>query len=215
MGLELEYSGLTWGAPSGPVNSANDTSATGGYLLDANETLEGQDLRRFLQRLIAGITNLDGTRVRQSWQQNPPPVPDINTDWCGFGITGRRAEFDGRVYLDELGTTYLYRHEELDVLCTFYGPDCLDYAAILRDGLLLSQNREPLLLNGMGLVGCADILHSPELINDRFYDRADMTMTLRRLVTRTYPILDFASASGVIETDEETPTLTETFAVTQ
>lgn len=192
-----------------------NTSATGGYLVETSGPTETQALRQFLQSVIVGVTGLNGTRVRQNWQPDPPPMPAITVDWCGFGITSRRA--DANVYTQPLsdgtGMTLL-RHETIDVLCSFYGPSCLDYASQLRDGLQLSQNREALFSVGMGLVGCSDVVHIPELVNTQWFDRADLTMTLRRVLGRIYSVLDFAKASGTV-VDDGTPQLTRSWSVLQ
>lgn len=179
----------------------SNTSATGGVLTQTAGPAEGQTLRRFLQTLVAGVTGLTGDKVRQSWQPNPPPVPAIDVDWCGISIVASRADENAYVQPLSAGGAYLVRHEELDVLCAFYGPGCMDNAGRLRDGLQLSQNRETLLLADMGLVGCSDMIHTPELVNDRYFDRADLTMTLRRKVKRTYAILSFVSVNGVVIDD--------------
>lgn len=179
----------------------SNTSATGGMLTQTAGPTEGQTLRRFLQTMVAGVTGLTGDKVRQSWQQNPPPVPGIDVDWCGVGIAAQRADANGSVEQLVAGNVRFTRYEELEVMCSFYGPGCLDYAGRLRDGLQISQNREALFLAGMGFVACDDLLHTPELVNDRYYDRADLTVHLRREVRREYAILSFVSAYGTSKTD--------------
>jgi hypothetical protein len=53
----------------------------------------------------------------------------------------------------------------------------------------------------MGFVATGDIMHIPELINERWFDRYQMGVTLRRQIFRTYPVLSFVSVSGIIVTD--------------
>lgn len=174
-----------------------NSSATGGYLTQSASSIDGLALRRFLQSVIVGVTGLGTTMVRPMWQQNPPPIPSIDIDWCGYAITSQRPEKGAyHEQLDSGGATML-RHEELDLLCAFYGPNCLVNAAILRDGLeLIAQNREQLFSQGLGVNGFSDITHAPELVNDRFFDRADITMTISREIRRTYNILSFVGAYG-------------------
>jgi hypothetical protein len=62
---------------------------------------------------------------------------------------------------------------------------------------------------GAAVVGFGDIIHAPELVNDRFVDRADITMTLRRQIVRSYPILSFLAAQGTIYSE----TLSEPWVV--
>lgn len=178
-----------------------NTSATGGILTQTAGPTEGQTLLRFLHAVVSGVSGLGATEVRPMWQQNPPPIPGIETDWCGYGITDRRADANSYHKQLDLGGAELIRHEEFDVLCSFYGPACLDYAGRLRDGMQLAQNRENLFIAGMGLVGFSDIIHVPELVNERFFDRADITMTLRREIKRSYDILHFVAVDGIVVTE--------------
>ena len=79
--------------------------------------------------------------------------------------------------------------------------------------MYLSQNREQLFSVGMGLVGFSDSVHVPDLVNDRYFDRTDITMTLRREIIREYPILHFLGANGQIIANRELNTLTENWEV--
>ena len=193
-----------------------NTSATGGYLTQTSSSIEGQALRRFLQSVIVGVTGIPATLVRPSWQQNPPPIPSIDVDWCGFGVTAQRPE--SGAYHEQLdASANLLRHEQIDVVCAFYGPNCLSYAGILRDGIeLIAQNREQLFLNGMDVFDFSDVTHAPELVNDRFFDRADITMTINREIRRSYNILHFVGAYGtVIADDAASQPLINNFSIEQ
>lgn len=185
-----------------------NTSATGGYLQQSSGPIEGLDLRRFIGTLLVGVSGFTTGLVRPSWQQNPPPMPSIGTNWMAFGITSRKA--DNAPYqvekADGLGAIML-RHEELEILLVFYGPDCLQKAAEVRDGFYISQNTEALFLAGMAYIDLSDIIHAPELVNDRYFDRADATLTIRREVRRDYPILSFVSANGTLHADRGINTL--------
>ena len=92
----------------------------------------------------------------------------------------------------------MQRHEEVEVQCAFYGPDCEEYSAIVRDGLQLSQNLEALRSVNMGFVGTSAAMQVPDLTNERWVDRFEMTVTFRREILRSYPILSLASVSGSI-----------------
>ena len=186
-----------------------NTSATGGYLTQTSSSIDGSALRRFLQSVIVGVTGLNATLVRPMWQQNPPPIPSIDVDWCGFAIMTQRPEKGAFHEQLNAGGATLLRHEELDLLCAFYGPNCLVNAGILRDGLeLIAQNREQLFLAGMGVSDFSDITHAPELVNDRFFDRADITMTIQREIRRSYDILHFVGASGNVTANRDIESLT-------
>lgn len=191
-----------------------NTSATGGYLQQVAGPIDGLDLRRFIGTLLVGVSGFAPELVRPIWQQNPPPIPDIDTNWMAFGITARRADNDPyQVETDDGQRTLMQRHEELDILVTFYGPDSLQKAAELRDGFELTQNTESLLLAGMAYIDLSDIIHAPELVNDRYFDRSDTTLTIRREVRREYRILNFVAAGGAIQANRANETLTRDWAV--
>ena len=192
----------------------SNTSATGGYLQQVAGPLEGLDLRRFIGTVLVGVSGFAPEMVRPAWQQNPPPVPNIDTNWMAFGITARRADNDPyQVEKDDGLRTLMLRHEELDIMLAFYGPDCLQKAAEVREGFELTQNTESLLLAGMAYIDLSDIIHAPELVNDRYFDRADTTLTIRREVRREYRILNFVSAYGAIHANRDITTLSRDWAV--
>lgn len=191
-----------------------NTSATGGYLQQVAGPLEGLDLRRFIGTVLVGVSGFEPEMVRPAWQQNPPPVPNIDTNWMAFGITARRADNDPyQVEKDDGQRTLMLRHEELDIMLAFYGPDCLQKAAEVREGFELTQNTESLLLAGMAYIDLSDIIHAPELVNDRYFDRADTTLTIRREVRREYRVLNFVSAYGAIHANRDITTLSRDWAV--
>lgn len=191
-----------------------NTSATGGYLQQVAGPLEGLDLRRFIGTVLVGVSGFAPEMVRPAWQQNPPPVPGIDVNWMAFGITARRADNDPyQVEKDDGQRTLMLRHEELDIMLAFYGPDCLQKAAEVREGFELTQNTESLLLAGMAYIDLSDIIHAPELVNDRYFDRADTTLTIRREVRREYRILNFVSAYGAIHANRDITTLSRDWAV--
>jgi hypothetical protein len=192
----------------------SNTSATGGYLQQVDGPIEGLDLRRFIGTVLVGVSGFAPEMVRPAWQQNPPPVPSIDTNWMAFGITARRADNDPyQVEKDDGQRTLMLRHEELDIMLAFYGPDCLQKAAEVREGFELTQNTEALLLAGMAYIDLSDIIHAPELVNDRYFDRADTTLTIRREVRREYRILNFVAAYGEIHANRATTTLSREWAV--
>lgn len=188
----------------------NNTSATGGTLVAVPEP-DAVVLRRFLQGVFAAITEIPGNLVRPRWQRNPVASPDFDEDWMAFGITRRAV--DGSLHVqhkDDTGSTVRY-DETLTVLCSFYGPKCEVKAEMLRDGLGINQNRELMLLAGMGINSFGDILHVPEVANDQWVDRCDLELLVSREVSKLYKILSFGSAIGAIITE----TMTLPFEVKQ
>lgn len=184
-----------------------NTSATGGYLLPTSPApLDDVALQDFMQDVIIGLTGLLNTLVRPSFQADPPTRPDIGVDWVGFACSEHLPEA-GNAYIeingDGLGAK-IKRHETFNLRCSFYGPNCQSFAGLMRDNLEIGQNRDQLHLAGMAYVDCTEIRQFPELVNKRYYNRADVTFRMRRELGRDYAVLSFASANGTINTETRT-----------
>lgn len=198
-----------------------NNSSTGGYLQPANSPapLEGQALLRFFQQIIVGITGLDGSFVRPYFQAEPPNVPEQGNAWAAFKIARRPSDeypFIGRLpYAPDDGSDHLQRHEELNIATTFYdtgstgvndtGSLADNYSALLRDGLAVPQNREPLFLAGMGLTKIGDLIVVPELLKKRWQYRVDFEFSVNRQINRHYPVNTLVSATGTINYDTGLP----------
>lgn len=198
---------------------AVNTSATGGYLTPAAPALEDDALEDFLHDVIAGITGIANDLVRPRWQPEPPDIPERGQYWCAFGIPMQKADFQPYLRHDpgddiEDGTDILERHENLDVLCSFYGPNTTArlYAEYWRDGLQIPQNNEQLSMAKWGLIETGDIIPVPTLVKDKWLYRSDITVRFRRLITNVYPVLNLLSARVILITDE--PETTQTLEVT-
>lgn len=185
-------------------------SSTGGYIAPAGTPpLEDDALDDFMQALVVGITGLPGASVRPRFQQEPPNIPAAGTDWAAIGITHRRADTFAVEQHDSTGqgTDTLIRHEELDLLCSFYGPAAQSNGARLRDGISIAQNREALQLAGMGLISVGDLTKAPEMIKNRWLNRADLMVAIRREVRRSYPVLNLLSLTGALKSKTVTDAL--------
>jgi len=86
-----------------------------------------------------------------------------------FGITARPSDTFAVELHEPLGPDYnqVRRHEVLEILASIYGPNADRYAQRLREGMALAQNREPLSLNGMGLVSSGSVQTVPEMVKDK------------------------------------------------
>ncbi|HEX7826978.1 MAG TPA: hypothetical protein VF477_18900 [Mycobacterium sp.] len=181
-------------------------SSTGGYLLPNNPPaapIEDAALDEFMGDIIAGCTGLDRDKfVRPRWQLDVPNAPARNVNWVAFGVMRRRADTFAVEQHDptDQGTDVMIRHEELDLLASFYGPNCQAYGTLLRDGLSIAQNREPLFLAGMGVISVGDVTRAPEMLKSAWYGRADLPYSIRREVRRVYPVLNLLSAAGTVFT---------------
>ena len=176
-----------------------NTSATGGYIQPASTAapVADLDLDLVVQALVVGVTGLPGDRVRPRWQPTQPRMPDITVDWCAVGVTVTDTE-RGAAYVTHDGSgdghDDLVRHEQLEVLASLYGPSAARNAALLRDGLQIAQNRAALDAQGMAFVEAGPVRTVPELVNEQWLRRCDVSLTLRRVVRREYPVLNILSA---------------------
>lgn len=191
----------------------SNTSATGGYLQPAASPapLEGQSLDGFLQQVVALVVGMDGTLVRPRWQPEPANMP--TGDWAALGVTRHVPDTYAYTDWDEPTQAYAFqRHENIEVLVSFYGPNAGANIDLLRDNLQIGQNREVLLDNGMGLVETGDVISAPEIIKQQWVMRKDMLITIRRIIQRVYPILTILSSQITLVTDE--PPTTQQINVT-
>lgn len=181
-----------------------NTSATGGFLLPTGAApAEGQALENALQQIIVGVTGLPSPMVRPRWQPVPPTQPQATTEWCAFGISSREPEGTPYVVHNATGdgSDQMTRQEIIEVLLSFYGPGCQNFAAIFRDGIWMNQNEETMVANNMGLIDVGRLRAAPDLVNTQWINRCDIAFTLRRQVVRTYQVLNI-EAAGITLTDD-------------
>ncbi len=193
----------------------NDSS-TGGYLVPSSTPpLEDVALDAFLQGAVVGMTGLPNTMVRPRWQPTPPKELEASTDWCAIGIISDTPEFSAytRHFRGETtnpndpdgqGYDLQIRHETLEIMATFYGPNSRGNANQFRAGLEVLQNRESFFLQNMNFVSSdCKMLNVSELVNERWFRRIDLTFYVKREIDRTYPVLNILSAPITIDTDTE------------
>ena len=184
---------------------ANDSS-TGGYLQPGAPAplQEDASLDAIFQNLVTGITGIDGALIRPMWQPVAPKMPEPNVSWIALGVTAITP--DAGPYInhqsDATGQIDAFaRHEDIELFCTFYGPQGMAYAAALRDGIAIPQNNEALGAQGISWVECGALRPTPELFNQQWLRRYDMTLRFRRQVKRSYQVLNVLSASEVLISD--------------
>lgn len=171
---------------------------------------EGSALEDILHDVIAGITGLDPTLVRPRWQPEPPNIPAAATAWLAFGFQPERTTTSfPEVDHDPTGTgsDVLRQHETLVVAVSIYdlgaGSVADNYAAMLRDGLFIAQNREAMFNQGaLLLIGVGHISPAPDLVKERWLYRVDFSFTVRREIDRSYAVPNIVSASGTIESQD-------------
>lgn len=154
------------------------------------------------QALVAGVTGLDGTLVRTMWQNPPPKQLEVVGNWCAVGVLGSRPEAGAGAYIQHLNGPsindqsgdLLVRHEELEVLASFYGPNAKANSGILRDGLFEDQNREALRKVDVAFVGTEPQRAAPDFVNQQWIRRWDLLMRFNRKVQRVYAVQNIVAA---------------------
>ncbi|MDD1617319.1 MAG: hypothetical protein LUQ28_12755 [Methylococcaceae bacterium] len=177
-------------------------SNVAGYLVPTYSTTEGATLEDFFNTVIVALTGLTGDKVRPMFQINPPKIPANSVDWCGFSIN--EIDSDDNAYYEQATTTAtMQRNEYAQLLISFYGVNSMINAKKIRDSLQLGQNRDALRTNGIGITGFTNAVRVPELINDIWYNRVDITMQFAREIRASYNVFTILSthASTLIKTD--------------
>jgi hypothetical protein len=189
-------------------------STTAGYLLPTSTAPSADlDLDKILQHIIVGLTGLPGNMVRPRWQPTNPKQPEANANWCAVGVTNVKRDANSTVIHDPTGdgSDTLIRHEKVEALASFCGPQGQQYAEVCRDGFWIPQNNAMLRQYDAGFTDAGDIRSVPELVNQQWRRRYDLAFTIRRKVTRTYNVRNIESVEIVIQTDD--PAMTETIEV--
>jgi hypothetical protein len=174
-----------------------NTSASGG-VLDPQAPLPPDDseLDAILQPLVVAITGLDGSLVRPRWQTVVPKMPEPTVNWCAIGVMTETPNGGPQFqYVPGIDAGTFKEHQALDIAASFYGPAAKQYAARLRDGLRVPQNTDTLRANDMGFVGTGTIRTAPEFINQQWYRRCDLPVSLRRKITRQYAVKNLLAAA--------------------
>jgi hypothetical protein len=195
---------------------ANDSTVAGYLQPVGTAPPQDADLDAIFQQMIVGLTGLPGNMVRPRWQPTVPKQPEPTANWCAVGVMD--VEPDPYAYEEESAdgtSTKQIRHEIIPVLCSFYGPHGRAFASQARDGIQLSQNNAMLDLHEMGLVEASRITPAPELVNQQWIRRFDLTMRIRRRIVRTYQVLSVLSAQATVEAETEIDTVTEHITVNQ
>jgi hypothetical protein len=187
------------------VTIAN-TSATGGPLSPLTDVislpLDDVALDAVFQTLVVDLTGLSGDLVRPRWQSNVPKQPEPNVNWCAIGVTDVQQD-DGPwlVYDPVTNTEQYWDHELVNVLASFYGPNSQGFARLLRAGLNVPQNTEELLPYAIRYISCGPIRQAPELVNQQWIRREDLSLQFRRKVTMIYGVENILVADIHLQDD--------------
>lgn len=195
-----------------------NTSRTGGYItpISTNDNANDKAFKEFMQPLVVGITGLPGAMVRPRWQQNTPNLPDFGTDWAAIGSTRRTPDTFAAVGHESTGVyagDNVLMSQIVDLLVSFYGPNCESKADLLIMGFQVAQNRETMQLAGYGFISCEPPIITADLLNEQWTPRVDVAFSVRRAQLYTYPVLDLVDVQELtIVSDSGMPS--ESVAVT-
>ncbi len=179
-----------------------NTSATGGVLLpdDAITPKYGNELEDVLQSYVVALTGLPGAMVRPRVQPTAPKQPEPSVDWCAVGVPAIKETANPVIRQLAADSSRYEIHETIEVLCSFYGPNSQSIAAQFRDGLFIRQNNQFLAALMAAFLSADRIISAPELVNQFWVKRYDITVRFRRQVVRQYPIQSFLTAPSVTQT---------------
>lgn len=167
-------------------------STVDGYIPASGAVPHDQELEDIFQGLIVGVSSLPGVMVRPRWQNAPPPMPKISENWCAFGMKNTRSD-DGPYFEQNEEDMDSIRHESIDLLLSFYGPQGQHFANLFKDGLGIPQNIAQIRAHKIKFTGCSEILTAPDFLNNQYVHRYDMTATFNRQVKRSYAVKSFKS----------------------
>lgn len=187
------------------------TSSAGGYLVPSSALPLGDDaLDDMFQAMAVGITGLPGALVRPRWQPKPPKQPEPTIDWCAIGVHDTTPDDNAVVTHNPSagGSDTLMRWEDVTVIASFFGPNAGSYADILRDGLAIPQNREPLTDASVAFVSVGDKRLAPDMVNGQWIRRYDLSIYFRRGIQRTYAVETIAIENIVIDNEHYLTTIT-------
>ena len=167
-----------------------------------NAPFTGDTLDDFMQFVVAGVTGLPPDLVRPRWQEEPPTLPPVGTNWASIGVVSDKPlGYPASIEAPDGLSTRQADWEEFDCLCSFYGPKADYYAMVLRQGLLVAQNREAFQLASMNLIQTGGRIRAPAFLQQTWWQRIDIMLYMRREIRLSYPILSFLSAKFQIITD--------------
>jgi hypothetical protein len=180
-------------------------SSTGGFLAPTTTLpIEDATLDSALQALVVGVVGLAGNLVRPRWQLVPVVMPEATTDWCAIGVVDEDPEPNiSMVHVAAgNGSSTSIDNDIISVLASFYGPNARGNAKLLRTGLMIAQNRETLLHQGLALMEIpGKSLFVPVIVNEQTYRRVDLPLRFRRRTQIGWAILNLLSLDGTLSTD--------------
>lgn len=174
---------------------SNNTSTERGWLTPtSSDTVYDEELDRLLSQWVRNVSGLPEGMVRPRWQKDQPALLPVDTHWCAFGIIGWPIDNSPAFTHQTDGGAQLWRHETFECMASFYGPAGMKFASQFRDGISIAQNNAELNTLDLSLGDYSGLTPFPELLNQQWVRRYDMTVRLRRKVIREYGIKSLVDA---------------------
>ncbi|WP_426717635.1 phage neck terminator protein [Cronobacter turicensis] len=172
----------------------SNSSTSAGYLtpVSAPQAYD-ETLERELSQWVRALSGLPASMVRPRWTATQAAIPAADVNWCGFGITDFSHD-DSPAFIQAVESAQMWRHEVIECMASFYGPGGQQIATVFRDGLQIPQNNDELSRVGLSFQDASPLIPFPELINNQWVRRYDITVRLRRKVIRDYGIKSILSA---------------------
>ncbi|WP_293797220.1 hypothetical protein [uncultured Pantoea sp.] len=180
---------------------SNDSTQPG-YLtpLSAPQDYD-EPLERELSRWVKALSGLPDGMVRPRWTPVQAAMPAQNVNWCGFGIIGFTSD-GSPAFVQSEDDAQMWRHEVVECIASFYGPSSQQTASLFRDGMQVPQNNVELNRYQLSFFDASPLTSFPELINNQWVRRYDVTVRLRRKVVREYGIKSIVDGNVTISTGE-------------
>lgn len=157
------------------------------------------ELDAIFQTMVAGLSGIAGNLVRPRWQPGNPIQPEPTVNWASVGVMEITDDAGPYIFHDPIansgdGTDVMYRHETIEMLASFYGPNAQGVAKQVAHSIADPQNNANLEVFSMTLVSTGALVSTSELVNKQWQRRYDLPFRVRRQVSRSTGILTILSA---------------------
>lgn len=173
---------------------SNDSTSAGYLTPGGTAPAYDEALERELSRWVLAVSGLATGMVRPRWTPVLAAQPAADVNWCGFGIIDFEPDASPAFIQSDADSSELWRHEVIECMASFYGPAGQRLGTQFRDGIAVPQNNEALNAAGLSLSDYSKLTGFPELINNQWVRRYDITVRLRRKVVREYGIKSLVEA---------------------
>ncbi len=148
---------------------------------------------------LSALTGIDKTLVRKRWLNKVGKQPELGTDWIAVGVEGVTTW--GTPYSDNQKIPDIQNRisqQTLKFRASFYGSNSAELSDKAREGLCMVQNNNQLKRYGLTVQSVDDeVLHLPDLQDEQWVDRYDLTFRIGRSVSREYGIRTIIAADDI------------------